>query len=58
MNLIQLEKVLKQIEVIEMLLEDDTDGASNIILKKNEFKGTVELELKNLVWLRYLKERG
>lgn len=57
MNLEQLENVLKQIEIIEMLIEDDTDGASNINQKLDPFKETVQLELKNLVWVRYLKER-
>ncbi len=57
MNLEQMENILKQIELIEMLIEDDTDGSMTVNEALDPFKATVNKELKNLVWVRYLKER-
>ena len=57
MHLEQLENILKQIEIIERLIEEDTEGTRIINETLDKFKEAVQSDLKNLVWVRYLKER-
>lgn len=55
MNVEQLENILKQIDLIEMLIEDDRQGCLTVYDKLKKFKGAVTCELKNEVWKRYLE---
>jgi len=58
MNVEQLENVLKQIDLIEMLIEDDRQGCMTVYDKLKKLRAAVTSELKNEVWKRYLEAEG